>query len=283
MKQENHPIWIGCGGWSYADWNGVFYPDGMDSTDYLSWYADRFPIVEVDSSFYRPPTPRMVRAWRDRTPDDFLFALKVPRAITHDKQLRDCRDEVDRFLGAIEPLGSKMKVVLLQLGYFNRRAFATFEDFLEILDGFLADWPIERFPLAVEIRNPRWVRDDFAETLRRRGASLVLTEQKWMPRPAEIVERFDPLTGPIGYVRLLGDREEIERLTSTWNRVIIDRSEDLAKTAGVVREMSSRAPVVVIANNHYAGYSPDTVRELRELLEIPEPIPPVRPRTTLFD
>ncbi|GAC1312483.1 MAG: DUF72 domain-containing protein [Isosphaeraceae bacterium] len=283
MNDENHPIWIGCGGWSYPDWNGVFYPDGMESTDFLSWYADRFPIVEVDSTFYRPPTPRMIRAWRDRTPSDFLFALKVPRSITHEKQLRDCRAEVDQFLGAIEPLGAKLKVVLLQLGYFNQRAFSTFDEFLEVLNDFLDAWPMKRVPLAVEIRNPRWAREEFTETLRRHGASYVLTEQKWMPRPIEIAGSLDPLTGPIGYVRLLGDREEIERLTTTWERIVIDRSEDLAKTAEVLRGLSRRAPVVVIANNHYAGHSPTTVRELRGLLKIPEPSPPVRPRTTLFD
>ena len=255
----------------------------MDSADYLSWYADRFPIVEVDSTFYRSPSSRMVRLWRDRTPNGFLFALKVPRSITHEKQLRDCRAEVADFLKAIEPLSEKLKVVLLQLGYFNQRAFSTFDDFLEVLDRFLELWPRDRVPLAVEIRNPRWVRPEFTETLRRYDASFVLTEQKWMPRPLEIVETVDPLTGPVGYVRLLGDRDEIERVTTTTDRIVLDRSAEMAKTAEVVRKMSRRVPVVVIANNHYAGYAPTTVRDLSALLGISQLDPPVRPRTTLFD
>src|SRR3954469_7103171 len=89
MSERPHPILIGCSGWSYPDWEGAFYPEGMRAGEYLEYYADRFPIVEVDSTFYRVPTARMVRGWRDRTPDDFKFALKVPQAITHQKQLRD--------------------------------------------------------------------------------------------------------------------------------------------------------------------------------------------------
>jgi len=114
MSVPEHPILIGCSGWSYPDWEGPFYPAGMAAGDYLEWYADRFPIVEVDSTFYRPPTPRMVRGWRDRTPDGFKFALKVPQAITHQKQLRDCAEEVDGFVSSIEPLGSKLYCALLQ-------------------------------------------------------------------------------------------------------------------------------------------------------------------------
>src|SRR3954452_21417712 len=104
MSEQDHPILIGCCGWSYPEWEGVFYPTGLAAGEYLEFYADRFPIVEVDSTFYRPPSPRMVRGWRDRTPREFWFAPKVPRVITHDKQLRDCDAEVAEFVGSIEPL-----------------------------------------------------------------------------------------------------------------------------------------------------------------------------------
>ena len=77
MSEQSHPILIGCSGWSYPDWEGAFYPEGMRAGEYLEYYADRFPIVEVDSTFYRVPTPSMVRGWRDRTPEDFQFAPKV--------------------------------------------------------------------------------------------------------------------------------------------------------------------------------------------------------------
>ena len=283
MSEQPHPILIGCSGWSYPDWEGAFYPEGMAPGDYLEWYADRFPIVEVDSTFYRPPTPRMVRGWRDRTPSDFKFALKVPQVITHQKQLRDCAEEIEGFISSIEPLGEKLCCALLQMGYFNKGAFASLADFLPVLDAFLANWPIRQVPLAVEIRNPRWVGPELAEVLRDHGAALTLTEQKWMPTLAQIAERIDPVTAGFSFVRLIGDREAIEKVATTWDKVVVDRSAELADVAGVVQSLARRVPVVVFINNHYAGHSPATARDLRILLGIPDPEPPVRPRTTLFD
>ncbi len=278
-----HPIWLGCSGWSYPDWAGPFYPEGMAAGEYLRWYADRFAIVEVDSTFYRVPSKGTVRGWRDGTPDDFRFALKVPQAITHQKQLRDCEAEVDAFIASILPLGPKLTAALLQLGYFNRGAFASLDDFLDVLDPFLGRWPHGDVPLAVEVRNPRWVGPKLVEVLRDHNAALTLTEQTWMPRPAQVAAMVDPVTGPLGFVRLLGDRDSIEKLTTTWGEVVVDRSADLDETAGLLRSLAERVPVAVFANNHYAGHSPATVRDLRKLLGQPEPTPPDRPRTTLFD
>jgi uncharacterized protein YecE (DUF72 family) len=278
-----HPVLIGCSGWSYPDWVGPLYPPGLHQDEFLEYYADRFPVVEVDSTFYRPPTRSMVRAWCDRTPESFRFALKVPRVISHEKQLKDCQGEVEGFLDSIDPLGEKLSCALLQLGYFNRSAFGTQAEFLDVLDPFLGRWPMDRVPLAVEVRNPRWVGPELASVLESHGAALTLTEQSWMPSPREVAERLDPVTGPLAFVRLLGDRQGIERITTSWDRIVVDRSAELAETAGVVRAMARRVPVVVFAANHYAGFSPETVRQLRRLLEIPDPLPPERPRRTLFD
>ncbi|RUL89722.1 DUF72 domain-containing protein [Tautonia sociabilis] len=278
-----HPLLIGCSGWSYPDWLGPFYPPGLHEGDFLEYYADRFPIVEVDSTFYRPPSARMVRSWRDRTPDQFTFALKVPRVITHEKLLKGCEEEVDGFVSSLEPLGEKLACALLQMGYFNRSAFGTRDEFLEVLDRFLSRWPMSRVPLAVEVRNAQWVGPELAGVLEAHGAALTLTEQAWMPSPREVADRIDPVTGPFAFVRLLGDRQGIERITTTWDRIVIDRSAELAETAGVIRQLVRRVPVFVFANNHYAGFSPETARQLRGLLGLPEPTPPDRPRRTLFD
>jgi uncharacterized protein YecE (DUF72 family) len=283
MNTTNHPILIGCDGWNYPDWERVFYPEGMDARDYLAWYADRFPIAEVDSTFYRPPTSRMVRTWIDHTPADFKFALKVPRVITHDKKLQDCAEEVEGFLSSIRPLGGKLTFALLQMGYFNRGAFASLDDFLEVLDAFLSSWPIREVPLAVEVRNPRWIGPPLADCLRSHDVALTLNDHAWMPRPAQVASQVDPLTGPFGYVRLVGDRDAIEKITTTWDRVVVERDPDLAATADIVRAMAERKPVVILITNHYEGHSPATARKLRQLLDLPDPVPPIRPRTTLFD
>ncbi len=95
-----HPLRVGTCGWSYKEWSGVFYPAGLSAGDYLAYYADRYPVVEVDSTFYRSPARKTVEGWRDRTPAGFGFSLKVPQVITHEKVLLDCRAEVGTFLTA---------------------------------------------------------------------------------------------------------------------------------------------------------------------------------------
>jgi uncharacterized protein YecE (DUF72 family) len=283
MSEYPHPILVGCSAWTYDDWVGPFYPAGMKPAEFLPYYADRFPIVEADNTFYRSPTPAMVRGWRDRTPPGFKFALKVPRSITHQKQLRDCQAEVDEFVSAIVPLGDKLAAALLQLGYFNQGAFATLNDFLATLAPFLAAWPHDKVPLALETRNPRWLGPELVEVLKRHNTALTLTEQSWMPTPKQVAETLDVVTGPLGFVRLLGDRAGIEKITTTWDRIVVDRSAEMAEAAEVIKAMAQRVPVVVFSTNHYAGNSPETAGQLRRLLGLPEPVPSDRPRMTLFD
>src|SRR5262249_49131926 len=147
---------IGCCGWSYKDWSGVFYPEGLPPAEYLSWYADRFPVVEVDSSFYATPALKTVQGWRDKTPDGFGFSLKVPQVITHEKRLLDCARELNAFLTAARALEGKLLCCCLQFAYFNRSAFSSLDKFLERLDPFLAGWP-DDVPVAVEVRNKNWL------------------------------------------------------------------------------------------------------------------------------
>src|SRR4029077_4306320 len=104
------------------------------------FYAERFPVGEVDSTFYRTPSMRMVQGWRDKTPAGFGFSLKVPQVITHEKILRDCQKEVIDFTAAVRLLGDKLLCCVLQFGYFNRKVFAKLEAFLERLNPFLACW-----------------------------------------------------------------------------------------------------------------------------------------------
>jgi uncharacterized protein YecE (DUF72 family) len=154
------PVHVGTCGWSYKDWSGTFYPEDLAPGDFLGYYAERYPVVEVDSTFYRSPSREMVEGWRDRTPPGFGFPLKVPQSITHDKVLLDCRAEVDSFLAAARLLGDKLLCCLLQFGYFNRGKFATLGAFLGRLKPFLAAWPVTPTPphrgaWFLDVRRPR--------------------------------------------------------------------------------------------------------------------------------
>ena len=163
-----HPITIGTCGWSYKDWQGVLYPEHLGPADYLSYYAEKYPIVEVDSTFYRLPSLRMVQGWNDQTPDGFRFSLKVPQVITHEKLLVDCQEEAAAFWAAVRLLGEKLRCAVLQFGYFNRQAFAGQAAFLERLDPFLAKWPAD-VPVAVEIRNKSWMSKYWIDELSMKG------------------------------------------------------------------------------------------------------------------
>jgi uncharacterized protein YecE (DUF72 family) len=261
-----HPIRIGTCGWSYTDWAGVFYPEALPAGEYLAYYAERFPVVEVDSTFYRTPSLSMVRGWDHKTPASFGFSLKVPQVITHEKVLSDCREELDGFLVAARLLGNKLLCCQLQFGYFNKAKFASLDAFLERLDPFLAAWP-DDVPVAVEIRNKNWVKEPFLACLRRHGAVWVLTDQAWMPSPRSLVEQFDAVTGSFGYVRLLGDRAEVDKRTKTLDHIVIDRTDQVRDDAQAVRLLSQRVPLLVFVNNHFAGYSPETIAQLRTALE----------------
>jgi uncharacterized protein YecE (DUF72 family) len=260
-----HPIRLGTCGWSYADWSGNFYPEGLPAGEYLTVYAGRYPVVEVDSTFYRTPSLKMVLGWRDKTLDGFGFSLKVPQVITHEKVLVDCRTELNTFLTAARALEGKLLCCLLQFGYFNRSAFASLDTFLQRLEPFLAGWPKD-VPVAVEIRNKTWLTDKLADCLRSHGAVWALADQAWVPSPLSLAKKLDVVTGPFGYVRLLGDRAEVDALTTTLDHVVIDRGDQIRADAQVIRLLSERVPVLAFVNNHFAGYAPETLRELQAVL-----------------
>lgn len=221
--------------------------------------------MEVDSTFYRTPSPRMVRAWRDKTPEGFGFSLKVPQTITHEKVLMDCAGEVEDFVTAVRLLGDRLLCCLLQFGYFNRSAFPDVGPFLQRLDPFLNGWPRD-VPVVVEIRNKGWVGEDFAACLRRHDAAWALTDQEWMPSPAQVIARLDAVTAPFAYVRLLGERAAVERHTKVFDHIVVDQSEQVRANAQTIRQLSARVPVLVFVNNHYAGYAPETVGHLHQAL-----------------
>ena len=263
MSQVVH---IGTSGWSYADWVGPFYPAGTPPGDYLARYAQHFDVVEVDSTYYRPPGRQMVQNWAGRTPAHFRFALKAPGEITHKKVLHDCDAEMEVLLEALEPLRAKTLCVLWQFGYFNRKAFASATPFFEQLAAFLVQYA-GRTPLAVEIRNKQWLSADYFDLLRRHGAAAALVEHSWLPRIDRLIEEHDVITAPFSYCRLIGDRKGIEQVTETWDRPVVDRTEDLTRVAAALRRIAQRVPVYTFANNHYAGHGPDTCRRLRELID----------------
>src|SRR4051812_44084938 len=172
-------ILIGTQGWNYAAWVGPFYPPGTRASEYLPTYARAFRGVEVDSTFYAIPEARAVRAWAERTPPEFTFALKMPKEVTHERRLRDASDIVREFLDHVRQLGPKLGPILLQMGPdFAPDELPVIEEFLPILPDDL------RF--AIELRQDRWMRPEvltpLLELLAQRNIALALSDGRWIPR-----------------------------------------------------------------------------------------------------
>ncbi len=258
-------LYIGTSAFTAAGWEGSFYPPGMKPADFLSFYATRFNSVEVDSTFYRTPSKATVQGWANKTPEGFIFAGKVPQVVTHEKVLVDCDAEFKEFVQTMDLLGDKLGPLLLQFGYFNKKAFVGVNDFLARLKPFLKKFPKDH-KFAVEIRNKNWLVPQFVETLRERGVALALIDQSWMPRPAQWFEKLDPITADFSYVRWLGDRKWIEAQTKVWNKIIVDRSAELAEWVEVLKTVHKRKiQILAFANNHFAGFGPATVEMFQEL------------------
>jgi uncharacterized protein YecE (DUF72 family) len=264
-KKMNRPfgvpeLRIGTSAFTAAGWEHAFYPAGMKPSEYLAYYATQFDTVEIDSTFYRTPSPSTVNGWYEKTPPGFVFAAKVPGTITHEKVLLDCDQEFDEFIDRIDLLRDKLGPLLLQFPYFNKKVFKSEGEFSARLCQFLERTKGMSCRFAIEIRNRAWLDARFANLLREYNVALALQDQSWMPRLNEIFERFDPITTDFTYVRWLGNRKGIEELTRTWDKTIIDRRGELSEWVEALRRVQKRKiQILAFANNHYAGYGPATV------------------------
>jgi uncharacterized protein YecE (DUF72 family) len=257
------PILLGTSSFTASGWNGSFYPRGMKPSDYLGFYAERFHTVEVDSTFYACPTARTVENWNARTPDDFVFSVKVPQTITHDKVLVDCEAEIGEFLETMDILGPKLGPIVFQFPFFNRSLFPDRHVFTDRLIPFLKKLPANH-KFGIEIRNRPWLDAEFASLLRDHQVALVLQDRSWMPNPAEL--DFDPITTDWTYIRWLGDRKQIEAQTMTWDKAVVDRTAELSSWVDFCYQIMKRGVLVyAYANNHFQGHGPATVEQFQNL------------------
>ena len=244
-------VHLGTQGWSYPDWNGVFYPPGSKQEDRLPFYAEVFDTVELDTTFYHAPKGTIARSWARHTPDGFCFAAKLPRAITHDSQLHDCAAALTEFARAMEPLGAKLGPLLAQMP----AEFTRDDGSAARLEAFLAAKP-RALRLAFEFRHASWHRPETWDTLRRHGVAAAWTEWRELAR-------LDEITADFLYVRWLGDRRAIEK----YDRVQIDRSDSFrAWEAALMGALGRVTEVYGYFNNHWAGHSPESANEMKRRL-----------------
>ena len=250
---------LGAQGWNYAAWVGPFYPAGTRAREYLATYARAFDTVEVDSTFYAIPPVATVRGWRERTPDGFTFALKLPREITHERRFVGVGDVAARFLDAARELGPKLGPVLIQCGAdLPTEARPDVETFLDTLP--------RDVQFAIEFRDRRWITEDVHAMLAARNVALALVDARWVPRKWMLALAARP-TAAHAYVRWLGP----DRTITDYSRLQEDRRAEIDAWAAVLPTLARAVPVYGYVNNHFAGHSPASLRMLQTALgQVPQ-------------
>ena len=242
-------LYLGTSGWSYADWEGTLYPEGLPPGARLAEFAKHYATVEIDSTFYGTPRRSTVEKWREVVPEGFLFAAKFPQEITHEKNLVGGEELAETFVQTMGLLDDRLGPLLLQLPpSFTVEGMGVLEDFLDALP--------EGFRYAVEVRHRSWLGSDLPEMLREHGAALTLIDYPRMPRMEEATAGFV-------YIRWLGDRREFPSGHTHAKR---DRRGDLEWwSERVDRFLSEGREVFAYANNHYQNHSPSTLQQFLEI------------------
>jgi uncharacterized protein YecE (DUF72 family) len=242
-------LYLGTSGWSYADWEGTLYPEGIPAGSRLAEYARHYPTVEIDSTFYGTPRRSTVERWREVVPKGFLFAAKFPQEVTHEENLFGSEEPTMDFVRTMSLLGDRLGPLLLQLPpSFSVEGMGVLEDFLSTLP--------QGPRYAVEVRHRSWLGSDLPELLREHGVALTLIDYPRMPRMEEATTDFV-------YIRWLGNRREFP---SGHTHPKKDRDDDLLWWAGVVDcFLKEGKTVFAYANNHYQNHSPSTLERFMEI------------------
>jgi len=238
-------IWIGTSGYSYPEWRGSFYPEKFPTSKMLPYYAERFPTVEINNTFYRMPNEKLVAEWAAVTPSPYQLTLKAPKAITHIARLKDCADATARFLAVANTLGPKLGTLLFQLPPFAKKDVG-------ILESFAATLP-EGTRAAFEFRNPTWMSEDVFAVLRSRNLALCVADSEKFSTPAEI-------TASYAYFRLRDEGYQ---------------PADIEKWAGVIRDKTSHCSDVYVYFKHEEeGIGPEFAKLLMGFVGVSSPTPP---------
>lgn len=244
--------YIGTMGFSYRDWAGPFYPEGLSPRDYLSYYGRIFNAVEIDSTFYGIPHRGSVIRWRDMTPENFKICVKVPRTITHEARLANTNTEMRTFLESIKALDDKLGAILFQFPpSFDSEHF-------EVVAEHFKQLP-KNYRYAVEFRHRSWYNSETSDMLRANEVCWVATEFESVPKEVD-------LTTDLVFIRFIGkhgrfhqhDREQIDttKQLEWWWQWIRSKADEVADVYGFI-------------NDDFSGHAPATANRLKKIIGLP--------------
>lgn len=249
MSSFSSKIFIGTSGWAYNQWEGLFYPPDLSSSNRLKFFSQHFLTTEVNYSFYRLPRLQTYKKWYAQTPDDFIFALKCSRFITHIKRLKQIKEPWRKFLSNAKNLKQKLGPILFQFPpnfKAKKENIGRLADFLEFL---ASDFSEDRF--AFEFRHSSWCRAPIYELLEKHRAGWVIADSSQYPKEEKITSDFT-------YIRMHGPKALYA--SKYHSKELKDLSLKLKKWAqkGLV--------CFVYFNNDVGGLAIENARELCNLL-----------------
>jgi uncharacterized protein YecE (DUF72 family) len=230
-------VLVGTSGYNYPEWRGSFYPEKFSTDKMLGYYAERFPTVEINYTFYRIPNEKLLAGWAAGTPEGFSFTLKAPRRITHDSKLQRCEDLAQTFCRTSKTLGPKLATLLFQLP-------PTFKKDVDVLRAFTELLP-EGTRAAFEFRHASWHDAAVFDVLRQRNLALCVADSEKMSTPVEV-------TADYAYLRLRDEGYQ---------------PDDIAKWAETIKALPGISDAFVYFKHEEQGKGPEFARLLAEKLQ----------------
>lgn len=258
---------IGTSGFSYNDWVGPFYPEGLNKREFLHFYAQEFSTCELNFTYYRIPEARTLEAMAAKTPDRFLFTLKANREMTHERE--DTEMAFAQFVAALNPLiqAEKLGCILVQFPWGFKNTPQN-RDYLKLCRERLGQPRTgTALPAVIEFRNREWITDETFELLRELDLGFCCVDQ---PRFRSLIPPIAETTSKVAYVRFHGrNAAKWWKHDQAWERYDYTYGEEeLQKWVPKIEKLDSEAQdTYVFANNHWQGQAVNTARQLRMLLE----------------
>jgi uncharacterized protein YecE (DUF72 family) len=235
-------LYIGTSGWCYDSWAGNFYPGGLNKNKWLEYYCQYFNTVEINSSFYHLPKKETFNNWALQTPDNFVFAIKASRYITHIKRLVDCLEPFKKLLDLALGLGSKLGLFLFQLPPNLKKNIIKLEDFLKIIP--------KNLRYVFEFRNESWFCDEVYNLLNEFGAGITISSSPGFPY-------HEIITGNFCYIRMHGSAQ---LYSSSYSE------KELQKFSAIIRQnLRKNINTYVYFNNDAFGYAIENAKMLIKL------------------
>ena len=230
-------VLVGTSGYSYKEWKGSFYPDGLRNDAMLGYYAARLPTVEINNTFYRMPSTKLVEGWASQVPDSFTFGLKAPQRITHQLRLKGAEEPTSVFLRIAAKLGARLGPMLFQLPPNMKKDVSRLSEFLALLP---ADAKV-----AFEFRHASWFDDETFAALKARNAALCIAETDDLAAPVVATTDW-------GYVRLrrsaypdeVVDEWAKRILAQPWRDVFVYLKHDEGAAPLVAAKLAERTTTV---------------------------------------